>query len=60
VAQRGDTSDHLLIARPATVRLFEFHIKSMIPLPLTGPWGWSYVGVNLVAMAEPRHSSAPS
>jgi hypothetical protein len=36
VAQRRDTSDRLVIARPATVRLFEFHINSMIPLPSTG------------------------
>jgi hypothetical protein len=33
VAQRGDTFDRLVIARAATVRLFEFHINSMIPLP---------------------------
>ena len=39
MAQRADTFGRLVIARAATVRLFEFHINSMIPLPSTGPVG---------------------
>ncbi len=60
MAQRGDTFDRLLIARAATVRLFEFHINSMIPLPSTGPWGGDTSASSVAAMAELPHSSAPS
>ena len=59
MASARDTFDRLVIARPATVRLFEFHINSMIPLPSTGPWGGDTSASSVVAMAEPPPFERP-